>query len=331
MPSNIVVTAAQLTQWIRTEFADAYKLAADGLGPRIDAMMQRGIPSNALTEFYGYFEAAPYPRRWPRGTNITSENFLSQTFSVVNYDWGRRVPWHRNDRRDDRTQSLLDQARSCGEHWATLDERVFFQIVRAAADVNLLPAIPNAPDGAVLYATTAGGAARFGVTGGNLITGNGVAAAQTIRNDFYEARSRFRRFQDQKGQPLFSESILDAGYIVIFGAGNEQAFAEAFYQQMTIGAVGVAPVTAVSNIVKDQLLNVTLVPTQRITDNDWFIFLKGSPKKPIFSQEREPLRESFATEDNSDHARDSGEEYAQWASRRGYGVGPAYGTIEVNN
>ena len=299
---------------------------------RLGGVMQLGVPSDKLTEIYGYFESAPYPRIWTRGNTISSKNFRSIQFNVTNRDWGRRIMWHVNDRQDDQTKTLFDQARAAGEHWATLPERIFFQVLRNVADADLLPAIPLSADGAAWHATTAAGADRFGVTGGNIETGTGIATPVTVRTDFFNAIERFRQFQDTEGQPLWDESLLDQGFTVIYNVANDQTFREAFIQGRTIAAATTATSNAaVTNIIMESGLNVKLWATQRLTDNDWYIFASGAQRKSFFQQQRQPLEEAFATWETSDWTRDTGEEYIQWKSREGYGLVIPYDTVKVDN
>lgn len=338
MPGSIVVASNLLTAGLRSDFWDTYERTYNGMQARLSKVMELNVPSDKLTEIYGYFLSSPYPRRWPRGEGLPNKNFKGVQFSVTNRDWAVRVSWHENDRQDDQTKSLRDRATAAGEHFATLDERVFFQINTGATDSQLLPAIPNAPDGVGLYSATDGDSAnRFGVSGGNIVTGNGVASAGTIRSDFFNAIERFRQFQDTEGQPLWDDSVIDSGYVLFFNVANWQVVAEAFQQGRTMqilqnvaAAENVAAATP-TNIVMDSGLNVELVPTQRITDNDMFVYLKGARRKPIFKQVRQPIREWFATMDNSDSSRDTKIEYAQWEARFGYGVMLPYGAVQINN
>jgi len=150
MPGQIV-TANTLTAGIRSDFADAYKSAYNASKERLSNVMDMGIPSDKLIELYAYFETAPFPRLWKRGDAIPRDAFESVQFNVENRDWAIRVEWHENDREDDQTRSLMQRARDAGANFATLPERVWFQILTAAASTELLPAIPNAPDGASMF------------------------------------------------------------------------------------------------------------------------------------------------------------------------------------
>jgi len=330
-PGQIVIATDLLTAGIRADFWDVYEPMYDGLKAKLSDYMDLDVPSDKLTEIYAYAQSAAYPGRWKRGEEIPSKAFKGVQFSVTNKDWGIRIPWHENDRQDDQTKSIRQRAQSAGKNFATLDERVFYQILRGAVDTELLESIPNAPDGVALYSATDGdGAARFGVSGGNIITGTGVATPGAIQTDLFSALSRVRSFLDTEGQPLHDMSLIDQGVSITFNVNNWKVFAEAFQQGRTHSVIS-STGAAVTNIIMDSGLRVDLTPTTRITDNDWFVFLRGVPHKPIFRQTRQPIREWFATMENSDSARDTKIEYAEWEARYGYGVMLPFATVQVNN
>ena len=330
-----VVAASTLTAGIRADFANAYKSSYEASKSRLAGVMDLGLPSDKLTELFAYFESAPYPRLWKRGDAISSDEFGSVGFNVTNRDWGIRIGWHENDREDDQTRSLMDQAREAGRNFGTLPERIFFQILLNSTDNNLLPAVPLAPDGAAFFSTTSGaGSARFGITNGNLLTGSAVASSAAIRNDFFSAIEQLRGFQDTQGQPLWNDNILDGGFTVVYGVHNDQVFREAFQQGRTIaGALTSTSNAAVTNIIMESGLNVDLWSTQRIPsgNDDWYVFAKDAPHKPVFQMVRRPLRESFGNMDNSDSARETKIEHVQWDSREGYGLMLPYQSIQINN
>ncbi len=336
--ANTVISANMLTAGLRSEFADTYLKQKRASDTRVSDVMLTDVPSDKLTEIYGYFESAPHMRRWVRGKGIPSKPFASKQFSVTNKDWGQRVEWHRNDRMDDQTGTLFEAAQAAGRSAGALDERILFQIMTAASDFDLLESIPNAPDGVALFSTVDGdGAARFGATNGNLLSGSGVATGSAIRTDLWSVIAQARLYQGTEGQPLFDDAMLDAGVTIMYGAANEEVFREAFVQELTAfirtgaSTSDTGGVAAVTNTVLASGMPITLWPTQRITDNDWFVAFKGAPKKAIFSQNREALQEEFATMENSDSARETGIEYGQWHLRKGYGVALPYGLIKVNN
>lgn len=330
--AGVSVGGAALTaRGIRQEFIDAYDAFSARINPALNACMDLGMPSDKGIELYGYFLSPPHPRIWRVGEEIPEAAFNSRTFSVVNYDWGLRIPWHENIEEDDQTKSLLPHVRQGGENFALLSERVFFQFLLGATDNDLLPAVPNAADGSALFAGT--GSTRFGATDGNIVTGGGVATVAAIQTDLFKAISRFVLFQDTEGQPLWPyERIAEAEIVIIYGSANEEVFRRAFEQKFHIAAATTATSNAgVSNIVADAGLKYRLWSTPRITDNDWFVFLGNAPKKSIFRQVRRNLRDNLEDMTNSDNARKTKMKALQWDCRFGFGMQEAYNAIKVNN
>ena len=185
-----------------------------------------------------------------------------------------------------------------------LPERVFYQMITGATDPNLLQAIPNSPDGAAIYSATDGtGAARFGRTGGNIITGSGVS------------------------RPI----------VLTYNVANDKVVKEAFLRQQTLSVVtniaGTENVGAAapSSIILASGLQVLLWPTVRITTNDLFVFFSGCPVKPVFQQKRQAVRMVTQNADNSDIARRSKLWGWYWDSREGYGTNLTFGTIKIDN
>jgi hypothetical protein len=332
-----VIASNVLANGLRTEFADTYLAIQNRQADsRLSMVMDLGIGATNRQHEFAYFEAAPHMAYWQRGTAIPQDNFGSVQFSVPVYTWGRRVAWHKEDRKDDQTQSLFDMARMAGQSAALLPERFFFDLL--AGSTNTLPAIPLAPDGAALFAATAGGADRFGVSNGNLLGGSGVASVSQILTDYYNGLEQFKLFQDGKGQPLLSDETVDAGVVCIYPAAQLEAFEEAFLQKRQGTAVSTGGTTdyvgaAVTNIVQDASRNVTLWASSRLTGSDWFMFLKNPPKKATFMLDREGVQEfsSLEGDNNSDRTRDTGEEYVQWERRAGAGIALPYGAIQINN
>lgn len=335
--TNSILAGNLLTAGLRADFWDTYHTETPVVEADLADVVNQNIPSDKIEEFYAYLESSPYPARWDRGAGIPTKAMRSVGFSVVNFDWARRVPWHVNDRNDDQTKSLFEMAQGAGRNWASLDERLFFQVITGAADIELLPSIPLAPDGVALYSTVAGGSARFGKTSGNLLTGSTVDSAQDIKTDYYQMLQQFKGFQDTEGQPLWNSRILDQGVIVYFNSDNWEVYQEAFIRARTVEVVqnvaGTENVAAAAptNVIMASGITVKLRPTQRITDDSAYYFMIGSPKKAVFTQEREPVFETVATWENSDHTRNTQEEYIQWKSRKGVGVGVPYQTIKISN
>jgi hypothetical protein len=317
-----------LTLAVKNNFADTYAKDYTQMAARLEDMMELAIPSDQFKEIYAYSESRPIVKRRPDGDSRHIGSYRYRSFEIVNYAWQTGVEWDTRQAIYDQLGTIESDAAEAGSSFAGLSERVFFQLVQSTTDTDLLAnSSPNAPDGAALYSTTDGASAnRFGVSNGNLLSGSGVATAQAIRDDMYSAAEQFELFQDTQGEPLFSEGTLDQGYVILAGTANKQIFEEAFLQVRSLDG-SVIP----TNILLDGTLNVTLHTTQRITDNDWYIFAKGARVKPIVEQIASPLQEMYFDQSNSDRARFNGVAGFLWEEERGYGINLPYGTIKVNN
>lgn len=332
-----IIASNVLANGLRTEFADTYTAIrnrqSDG---RVGQIMDLGITATNRQHEFAYFEAGPHMEYWQRGNTVPSDAMGSVQFIAKVYEWARRVKWSKFDRQDDQTQSLMDAARMAGQSAALLPERFLFDLLNNSTSLlTTLPAVPNAPDGVSLFSATDGtGAARFGATGGNLFSGGGVATLSAVLADYYKAIVRFMAFQDGKGQPLLAPDLIAGGQLIICSSADLQVFEQAFYQVRQGIVYGSNTAAAgVSNIVQDASRNVELWPSPRLATGDWYVALKNSPKKPFFLLNREGLREftSLEGDNNSDHTRNTAEEYIQWEIREGAASALPYGIIKVDN
>lgn len=334
-----IVSNSLLINGLRTEFVDTYqKIKNRQADSRLGLVMDLTVQATNREHDFAYLNAAPHPEEWKLGESVPTDAMDSVKFTVPVYNWARRVPWSKWDRKDDQTSSLFDMARMAGEGHALIPERIFFGLLTDDA-TDLLPAIPNAPDGVAFFDT----ATRFEASGGNEVTKSGVTAIGMIQKDYYAALQRFMAFKDGKGQPLLSKETIDAGTVIIHAAAATEVFELAFLQKsqgmaMDDGGARLAATSggdtaaAVSNVFVDSSRNVTLWGTSRLTTADeWFVFLRNPPKKATFLLDRQDVMEFSALEgdNNSDSVRDTAEEYIQFESRSGGGIAVPYGAVKV--
>lgn len=317
---SIVDASQALAMGIRNNFVDTWQPMYDGIMEALGGLVEV-VPSDKIEEKYAAFESAPHPRRLDRGDGRRRKGFNSFQYTIENLDWDNVVGWHANDAADDQTRSLLRRARDAGTNFATLHERVVFQILTGSVNTDLLPNQPTDPYGGALFATTH----KFG---SNLITGGGVSTAELIRTDLYKAIQAIRDHVDTEGQPLMPNSLVGQSITVLFGSANEQNFRKAFEQTRTIETTAGG---ATTNIIMDSGLKVRLFATQRIADNDWFVNFDGTSTKPIVIQERQGLREITALMTNDAEAKRTKEESVFWDARYGYGLNVPFGLLKINN
>lgn len=334
--ANPVMAGALLTQGLRADFARIYKSEYEGVMQDLGDIFWMDAVSDKLKEFYAYLESAPYPIRKDKGMVIESKPMKSIQFNVINRTWARKIEWDWEDRQDDQTGSLFDQSRDLGRNWSTLIERIIVgQFIQNSSDNDLLPTVPNSADGSALYISTT----RFGSSSGNIVSQTGSTNVQDIITDLYGAVRRLSEFQDTESQPLWSPSALRRGITVIHGSSLTKVMALAAHQGLVHNTIAGSSTTdvqtgaAVSNTIMGGALGINwnFVPTQRITNSALYCFMRGLPvyKRPVFRQIREPFFETFATWENSDAARDNGQESIQFRSREGYGSGLPYATVKI--
>lgn len=329
-PSPMLLQGDALRGDIRTEFLDTLRRRADQ-AVRLPELMELGVPSTQRVERYFYWESVPIPVRWRRGDDMPAQGIRSRSYQVENFTWARAIDWHEDDADDDQTGSLVGQGRALADEFALLPERVAFQLLLSSSDPDLLPSVPLAPDGVALFSATDGsGAARFGIAGGNIISGTGVATSGAIRTDFFSAIQRIMQFQGTNGEPFHAENVADQGFLVVYGVQNEQVFREAFGQRTVLengtGSAGV------SNIILEGGLKIRLWSTARLTgNNDWFVTALGYDVKPLFRQVRLQITTDEQNRSNSDRSRDTRMNRFQAFARFGFGVNLPIGTIQVDN
>jgi len=323
--AEAIITSDDLFRDVNATFLSTYRNVS-GRNTNLPQAMKLGVPSSKRRERYGYVESPPVIERIDRGEGIVEDAYKAIAYTVENLTWGKAISFHESDVEDFQLGDLREMARKLATRAAQLSEQVFFQIIQGTASAILLKSIPTAPDGAALYATTAGGSPRFGATNGNLLTGTGVASAGAVRSDFWSLMEQARLFQDTEGEPLLDDSERDAGVTLVYGAGNEEVFREAFLQGRTVDGGA-----AVTNTILESGLKINLWATQRISDNDWYAFFSGVQPKAVFEQMRRAPRMIDETRENSERARRFRMLSTMLDMRAGYGVNAAYGTIKINN
>lgn len=312
---------------VRKDFADAFKVLIRDADLSLAGIMDLSKSSDGRLERYAYAEAPPNMPRWDYGKEIPRGTFRYRSWQVQNLRWGKALDFNADDEDDDQLRILRSQATDLGTRAAVIPQRVAFQILTGgAADPELLPAIPNSPDGVGVYSTTDGtGANRYGVSNGNTVAQSGTSGS-AVRTDVFSAFKQIRTFKDQAGRRRWPAQIVDKGFIVVGSPDMEQALREAFQQPITADRTVAA---GVSNVFVSAGIPIEIRITAEYTGNTLFVFLRGAPYLPLFQQVRLPARIYTSDETNSDRGRDWDMRAVYAKFRAGYGVGPCDGTIRI--
>jgi hypothetical protein len=325
---NIINAGALLTPGLLADLSYVYKTTYKGVYERLKDVVWLDATSDKLQEIRGYLNAAPYPERWDRGSTIASAAMQAVQFTIPNQDWGKRIYLHDDDVQDDQTGSMWTMARDLGEHWATLPERVFYQVMQSTTDPTLLPVQPNAADGTGIYS----GSSRFGIATGNQFNNTGQTV-NAVLNDIFTIKQTYINMQDTQNQPLWDPTQIQRnGFRLFYGPALTLVMAQAAKANI----VPIGPNTATSNAGVTNVLLADGTPigfeiNQRITGNSFYAWLQGLPveKRGFIRQIRQGFFESIANWETSDHTRDTGELYLQYKDREGYGLGVVFNTVKV--
>lgn len=324
MPFNPVVANSALTAGLAAHFDSTYETTYKASAERLSAVMEMDVPMKARTEPLGYFEEAGHIEEWPMGEEIPEEDMEAVGYSWTARRYGKRMSWNEDDEKDDQLGQLVRRVSQMAEKAALRFERAFFDLLQGTT--NFLSAVPNGPDGAAFFAATAGGAARFGATGGNLLTGNNVDDVASIVRDYYQALEQGTLFVGPKGQPLHDPDILEQGVVVIHPASRKEEFERAFF-----GTIHQGIAAGISNLIKDTGKKFKLWGTPRVSTADWWVFFTGVKPKATAHGVKEGLTVTPADSSNSDRARDKGLKSLQVKARDAYTVNLPYGAIQINN
>lgn len=322
MPAEIAA-GASFRGDLRNEVLTTYRRQYQVIQDRLSLAMALDFSSNKRSEFYFYWEAAPHIGRWAYGDTLPFEGFQGIQFEVQNHRWAKGISWFTDDREDDTTGSLMQQARGLGESAAWLDERVLFQFLNGSTDLDLVPSIPNAPDGLPIHSTTA----RFGSADNS--TAGTIADETNNRAAFWLVMNLWRTMEDGNSQPLLDPNVIDGTKLVIFDSSIEDAFAATFRREQIAVDLGTEGAGA-SDEIRGAGHKVILWSTSRVeTATEAFYFLGESQLKAVFSQLRSQLQEDTANASNSDIGRIEDKEYLRFKMRKGFGVALPYATVQI--
>jgi len=329
--SQIVSTSLasnSLALGVSRDYADAYKKAE---GSPLDGNMSllvKEVEGKSDHWKGAYFESAPIPRLWRKGEEVAGQGFRDVGWTIYVDEWEQKVTWRWTDAQDDQTSTLVDRAQDAGKGWWQRTESIIVQMLTASTDINGLSSVPNAADGVAAFSATDGASAdRYGVVGGNILTGQSFSSGIGLRAAFMAARVRFMKMQDTVGQPLFSNV---KEFFILGSADDALAFNECFDQKTVAQSVAGATSNAgVSNVLLDAGYTVNYMLTPRISSGTMFIVHKGAKTKPIVLVNRSAPQEIPIRMENSDEARKTGIEGTQFISRTGFGFGVCYGIMKV--
>lgn len=313
-----------LTPGLRAEFDAVYR-ARLAENPWWKQLF-RTITANGAYEIFHGFNSVPIPQVWLRGNARTHKGFTEFAKTIYVYDYELTVDWHENDERDDRTaDGLIARVRDGAARLADWDELALADLLNGSA-AYLHPATDfNCYDAFPLY--SASHATR---SGGNIVSGAGVADSGAIRDDWFKVLQAFREMRDTESQPYWRDALDRARFLVVAPPQLEEVMTEAFEAEMIVPSGATAPT---SNILPKRS-RTDLVIWERLStaSNDWYVFLTNiGDQRPFIKLDRQAVRARSWDFDNSDWSSETKMKGMGWDIRVGYGNLNFHTTIQVNN
>lgn len=283
---------------------------------------------NLRTAPYVWKESIPFPEPWPYDSPRTYKTFSDILINIGIFPYDLTIPFSGFDEEDDQLGDVRTHLALSAQRFLQIPDKLISEYLTGVASLNF--ELLNAYDGVTLYSATDGdGAARFGVTGGNIVTGTGLTAPALL-TDYATAQRRLLTFQDTTNDsPIFAEEDVQYNrlWAIIPASLNEEFKKMSKSQDLRID---LANNTSQSNWILGEI-NYRINPY--LTGDDWYIVVEHPYWKPFAC--RMPgdkgIRQIFADFNNSDRAR----EYNQYAVYSDVRIGiapwqPAV-TVKINN
>lgn len=322
-----------LLRKVRSDFVATWKSHYELARSRLP-FVQWGLATDDFLTAFGFNTVGVYPSRSEWGERPDRRPAKYLTYEVEQYRWTSAVEWLVRDRKLSNLGSIDRDALRAGQHFGSLGERLFFQALTAATDSALLPAVPSAPDGGSLFSATDGsGADRFGVSGGNIVSGQLWTSESGVTAGLYAAMERMGSFLDHQGQPSCDDGFFERGITYITSIENTHVVHKAFRLQYQSNSTVTAGATTVSNLVFDAGIPIRLITTPRLTGYTSYIisdYLHGPEGTPLMAEVVSQDREEyfFDSSNDKDYA-ERGLEGAIWEMWAGWAVNEPRGAIQL--
>lgn len=337
MPGGTNVSASALrTLGLDSLFQDHYSTTREMVDQDIKDLFMVREAKNHQIQFAALFDN-PVPELWAAGSALPMESMNDYSHTITVKKYAKGIPWAVDDEEDDQLDTLPARVQELAGEFAHLPIRAGVDLITGTAA--LLDTVPTAYDGSALHVTST----RFGVSGGNTITGTGTATSGAIRTDFFSAKARLKAFKRNTatGENFWTGDLLDdnRNYLLVFSADAavEQNAKHAFGQEIMLERIAGTSTTDTSTAASGSNLLATNQPRlkfwARLSGSDWFLFYTGSPsRKPFVLGERHkaPILKQF-NDQSSDWAREYDRKAEAWKQRLAVGIFAPETTVKIDN
>lgn len=324
---------AQLLQDTSNQFMGAYDMENSKLYDTVMKCISTVAMDSRQHRFF-YYKSIPLPEYIPYNADVSFGTRETASFLINARKYGRALAWSEDDQEDDQTKSIAKEGADFGATMKNLPVRIFFQMIQGVANSALLGAaasIPDSPDGVDIFSATDGsGAARFGATGGNIISKTGVSGA-AITDDFLSGMARVRSFLHTDGAagigtPLLSPDEMDE-VVIFYPTAMVPGMAEAFIRTRVANS---SSVFEGSNVIQESGYTIRLEPTSYLTSTtEWYMFFPKVKTKAIVMGTRGGLHTRMFNSANSAELAISFKSFFMAWERQGYASNIPFAALKV--
>lgn len=277
---------------------------------------------------YGFKERVSMVKPWFYGTGRKYQVFRDRKITISLFPYDLTQMWSGWDAEDDQLGDLPAHVATAMNRFVQLPDTLYSEYLTGVPSMN--PALNLCYDGVALVSTVDGdGAARFGVMGGNIVMGSGVATHAQILTDIKSVRRRFLSMQEPvTGMPLHPPEAVSYDRIrFIIPTALDGIFKALADQDLIYSDPGIN--TAQSNFLKSK---VKFGINQYLTDaSDYYAVIEHGYWKPFAYRGPETIDQIQGDVSNSDHAREFNEITSYSHCRVGMGPWAPFTIVKINN
>jgi len=258
--------------------------------------------STVRNAIYALKDAVPMVKLWPYGAPRSHQAFRDRLISIGKNNYELTINWSGFDEDDDQLGDLKQHVDMAANRFLQLPDALLAEYLNGAAVEN--GSLLLAYDGVGLFNTVDGdGAARYGVTNGNIVSSSGLTIPAII-NDLASVQARFLRFKDPAGQPMFHpEEVSYKNMFVVAPTNMNLLFQKASEAELIRSDL--ASSMPESNWIKGTFQYE--INNRITTTTDWYVFLQHPYYKAFAYRAPGDVRTLMQTIDNSDRGREYNE------------------------
>lgn len=325
MPLPVNVTNS-LRAGIQSALKEMWKQEYPTWKKQVEILAKMIPVTNIRKEPLAWKESLPMLKYWGYNMPRTYQSLKDRYIEISIYAYELSIEWNKFDEEDDQLGDLRQHVSYAINRFKMLPMQLMSEYFNGVASLN--PQISTCWDGVSLFSATDGdGAARFGATGGNIVTGSGPTVAG-VEHDLPVVQRRLLSFKDTAGQPIFDEDAVDYSKLRVIAPNSLN---EVMQKASKAEYLRISPDNQVSesNWLKGTF-NYKLL--SYLTDtSDYYVVVDHPFWKPFAYRAPKDVKQIWGDENNSDRARETYSSALYGHVRAGLAPWAPFVIVKVNN